>query len=232
VRSDGSGGMLLVGRQQDVAEGMAEICSSVNPVAESCCMAFVLGCPEEKAWKAAGLLSPALFPHLAPRDSRDKHLARSPDMLFPESFRRPPGLLSGGAAETLTWAEKGSSVHEQHSQSLPRPRSGRERNVPGPKASAMAERSAQFVVTVVYILHGGASSVTVSAASRLRGCLFLRAAGVVLTNKMASARGDKLPNRTPDLRVTTDITRCDGAVRAKSPMILGVVGAGQALPVR
>ncbi len=93
----------------------------------------------------------------------------------------------------------------------------------------MAERSTEFAVPIVYILHGGASSVTVSEVIRQPGCLLLREAGVVLTDKMASVRGDKLPDRTPDLRVTTDITRCDGAVSVMRLMIVGVVGAGRAL---
>lgn len=53
--------------------------------------------------------------------------------------------------------------------------------------------------------------------------LLLDDVGVVSINKMASVKGDKQPDRTPDARVSTDIPRCDGTVMVAVDVV-GVAG--------
>lgn len=78
----------------------------------------------------------------------------------------------------------------------------------GRKSTAMADAGTRSVVSVAYILHRNRLLATVSRVTRLSGRLALDGVAVDPIDEMVSAEGDKQPNRTPDLRVTTDITRC------------------------
>lgn len=98
----------------------------------------------------------------------------------------------------------------------------------GRNSTAMAGAGTRSVVSMAYILHRNRLFAIVSRVTRLPGRLALDGTGVDLMDEIVSAEGDKQPNRTPDLRVTTDITRCGRTLVA----ILSVVAAEEMLQGR
>jgi hypothetical protein len=85
----------------------------------------------------------------------------------------------------------------------------------------VAERRTRFVFSTAYFPHGEWLSAAVRKAVKpSRRLLPEDDVGVVSINKMASVRTGEQPDQTPDARVSTDITRCDGNVK----MVVDVVG--------
>ncbi len=70
----------------------------------------------------------------------------------------------------------------------------------------------RFVVSIVYFLHEGGVFSRESEAARSSGRISPDKTGLILINKEGSAEGDKKPDRSPELLLSTDITRCGRAV--------------------
>jgi hypothetical protein len=86
-------------------------------------------------------------------------------------------------------------------------------------ASAVAECDARFLVSMTYVPHGGWPSPKVSKVVEPHKRLLLADAGAISINKIVSAEGDEQPDRAPEVRVSTDITRCGKTVMA----LVGIV---------